>query len=90
MSKRILTIYEEHIAPSRIKGKLRKQYGELERGTPARIAINPSQSEEEYLDTLIHELLHLVYETDDEDQVLTRAATISTVLWQYGYRRVKL
>ena len=56
MSKRILTIYEEHIAPCKIRGKLRKQYGELERGDPARIAINPNQSEEEYMDTLIHEI----------------------------------
>ena len=85
MSKPVLVIYEEHLAPVRFRGRKKKVYGEQEGN---RIRINPDQTEEERLDTLVHELWHFLEPEATEEQVIERAAVISTVLWKYGYRRV--
>lgn len=87
MSKRVLTIYEEHIAPARYRGKKRRVYGDTEGSV---IRIDPNQDEEEYLDTLVHELCHFLDPDASEDEVIERAAVLSVTLWKYGYRRVRL
>lgn len=87
MSKRVLTIYEEHIAPAKFRGRRRKIYGETEGSV---VRVDPRQTEEERLDTLVHELCHFLNPEATEEQVIDHAGLISTVLWRYGYRRVKL
>lgn len=41
-----------------------------------------------YMDTLIHEKLHLLYPEWSETQVLKTAQQLSTMLWHHSYRRV--
>jgi Zn-dependent peptidase ImmA (M78 family) len=53
------------------------------------IEISPNQTDKQYMDTLIHELLHLLYPEDSESKVSKNAATIRYHLWQKGFRRVK-
>lgn len=52
------------------------------------ITIDPRQSEEEMLDTIIHEVLHSSYPFLEEDVVHTGGNAVSEVLWRLGYRRV--
>ena len=54
------------------------------------IEIDPRQPPKEYLDTLIHELLHQVKPSSywDEDAVVKAANDLSHHLWDHGYRRM--
>ena len=54
------------------------------------IEIDPRQPPKEYLDTLIHELLHQVKPSSywDEDAVVKAANALSHHLWEQGYRRM--
>lgn len=53
------------------------------------IYIDPRQSEEEILDTMVHELLHDSMPFLDEQAVEAFANHISTALWKQGYRRTR-
>ena len=53
-----------------------------------RIEIDPRQSSKDFLDTLIHEMLHHFWPDLTEDEV-SRVATITAqVVWKLGYRRM--
>ena len=41
------------------------------------------------MDTIIHEALHVCYWDLDEESVDSGAKSISTLLWECGYRRVE-
>ena len=50
--------------------------------------IDPRQAPREYLDTLVHEALHLAHHDLSEETVTDVARFIARVLWQQNYRRV--
>lgn len=52
--------------------------------------IDPAQMPQEYLDTAIHETLHLLHPAMDEKDVHQTARGISGVLWTLGFRRTHL
>lgn len=54
------------------------------------IEIDPRQTSEEYLDTLIHEKLHLMFPRWTEAKVTKTANDLSEFLWDLKYRQVKL
>lgn len=85
--KPVLAIYEEHIAPARYRNRKQRVYGEH---VENRITVDPRQDEEEYLDTLLHEMHHFVDPEASEETVRERTAVFSTALWKMGYRRVLL
>lgn len=53
------------------------------------ITIDPRQSEEEMMDTIIHEVLHSSYPFLEEDVIHKGGNAVSEVLWKLGYRRVR-
>lgn len=53
------------------------------------VEIDPRQCESERLDTLIHELLHLMEPEWSEEKVEEVANWMSRILWRQGYRRVR-
>lgn len=53
------------------------------------IEIDPRQSPKSYLDTLVHEALHIACPELSERQVLKRAKIIRDILWDNNYRKVK-
>ena len=53
------------------------------------VEIDPRQTEEERLDTLIHELLHLMEPEWEEEKVEACAAFLASLMWKQGYRRVR-
>jgi hypothetical protein len=63
-------------------------FGVCWKGT-GRIHIDPRQSEEELLDTLVHELVHDVQPFLVEDAVDNIGIYISKALWKQGYRRIR-
>lgn len=86
-------IIEEKKIPQRGKKFI---YGKayLESGTGK---VDPRQSEEEKLDTIIHELLHIIFDVKTESGVAVInydipkfSKIISDELWIKGYRKVKL
>lgn len=54
------------------------------------IEIDPRQTSKEYMDTVIHESLHMFFPDWTERKVLTNAKKLTAILWKYGYRRVDL
>ena len=52
------------------------------------LEIDPRQPPKEYLDTLIHEALHLAHPGLDEPTVSDVATFLARVLWQQNYRKV--
>ncbi len=53
----------------------------------ALIKIHPFQPEEHRLDTLVHELLHLMCPDWSEKKVSRYAQFLSRQVWKQGYRR---
>lgn len=53
------------------------------------VEIDPRQSESERLDTLIHELLHLMEPEWEEEKVESCASWLASLVWRQGYRRVR-
>ncbi len=51
------------------------------------IEIDPRQHGKSYLDTLVHEALHLVFPDLAEREVGRAARRLTEVLWTSGYRR---
>lgn len=51
------------------------------------IRIDPRQSEDELIDTLIHELLHANFPYLDEEAVHKGATAVAQSMWEMGYRR---
>ena len=41
------------------------------------------------MDTLIHEILHVLYPTDSESKISKNASTIRYYLWKQGFRRLE-
>jgi len=54
------------------------------------IEIDPRQDAPNYMDTLVHETIHIVRPELSEEAVLELANKVSTVLWDQGYRKVIL
>ena len=53
------------------------------------IEVDPRQKSKNYLDTLIHEMLH-VYNPDwSESKVSKTANEMTDIIWQKNYRRIK-
>jgi len=52
------------------------------------IKIDPTQSPKEYLDTLIHESLHILFTDWSEEEVYDLAVFFSNFLWENGYRKI--
>jgi len=52
------------------------------------IEIDPRQTSEEYLDTMIHEMLHHHFPELTEEQVIKISNLMSKSLWNKGYRRI--
>ena len=53
------------------------------------IEIDPRQDERERLDTLIHELLHVMMPEWSEETVVEAAKWLSRHLWKQRYRRMR-
>jgi hypothetical protein len=54
-----------------------------------KIEIDPRQSPKDYLDTLIHEMLHELFPQKPEKNILHSATSIANCLWRLNYRRLK-
>lgn len=67
--------------------KLRKYLGYAYIGED-KVELDPTQKPRQYLDTLIHEILHLMYPEDSETKISRNAATITHHIWKKGYRRL--
>ena len=52
------------------------------------IEIDPRQSSKEYLLTLIHEKIHLIYPEWSEEEVVKLEKKLGNFLWKQNYRKV--
>ena len=53
------------------------------------IEVDPRQKSKNYLDTLIHELLHVYNPEWSETKVSKTANEITDIIWKKNYRRIK-
>lgn len=54
------------------------------------IEVDPRQSPREYMDTIIHEGLHVINPATPERVVSSTASKLASILWMQGFRRVHL
>jgi len=52
------------------------------------IEIDPRQSPKRYFNTLVHELLHMVFANESETKITKSADLIVKELWKANYRRI--
>lgn len=72
--------------PLLTKGK-QKFYG-LSFQDDALVEIDPNQHPKDYLDTYIHETLHILFPEWEEEEVFDLATFLAENLWEHGYRRI--
>lgn len=67
-------------------------YGQVVSSNPtnAGFVIDPRQPVEEYMDTCIHETLHILCPSWSEAAVKHASEIISALLWKGGYRRIHM
>jgi hypothetical protein len=53
-----------------------------------KIEIDPRLRSRRYLNTLIHEILHILYPDDSETKISNNADTITHYIWKDNYRRI--
>jgi len=53
------------------------------------IQIDPRQDSRNYMDTLIHEMLHCFFPDLEEEAVLSLSSKFTKELWKRGYRRIQ-
>ncbi len=53
------------------------------------IEIDPRQPPREFLETLLHELLHRQFPMLSEDAVEVAATEMKDAVWEMGYRRIQ-
>lgn len=54
------------------------------------IEIDPRQSSKEYLGTLIHEQLHLMFPEWSEKEIVKAEKKLCNLLWKQNYRKVSM
>lgn len=54
-----------------------------------KIEIDPRQKSKRYLDTLIHECLHILFPEESETSISEKATTITSCIWKKNYRRIE-
>jgi len=54
------------------------------------IEIDPRQSNKEYMDTLIHESLHIMFPDWTENKVMKTSNKLANILWDENYRKAAL
>lgn len=74
-----------------IHKKLRGDMGQTLGRANSRIYIDPTRhrTAKQYLDTCIHEKLHLMFPEMSETEVRRRAKDLREFLWGLGFRQVK-
>ena len=80
-------IYEKYLSNGkRTKGGDRLSIYGYAYPNEGRIEIDPRQCTKEYLDTLIHEMLHCFFPTLAEKHIARTAAKIARQIWKRNYR----
>ena len=73
-----------------IDKKLGRQKAVGQAYTDARvIEVDPRQRSKNYLDTLIHEMLHVYNPEWSENKVTKTANEMTDIIWSKNYRRIK-
>lgn len=52
------------------------------------IYIDPRLKGRKMLEIVLHECLHILNKTDDEETIIRKSVTLTKVLWKEGYRKV--
>ena len=84
-SRRIKVVFEE-LGDSPPTTRNSTNFGELDTKTGV-VSIDPRQPEDEMIDTMVHEFLHVAFPQMPEGKVATAATLIADNLWKQGYRR---
>lgn len=66
----------------------KKKYFGLAYRDEAKIEIDPYQRPSEYLDSLIHESMHILFPDMKEEEVYKLGLFLSGFLWENGYRKI--
>jgi hypothetical protein len=63
--------------------------GRVTHGKIPHIELDPRQSSQDRLDTLIHEAVHIIWPEYDEETVIKVANRISSLVWEDNWRRIQ-
>ena len=51
--------------------------------------VDPRQTQPDYMDTVIHEALHMLFPKVKEPKILRAGTSMAKLLWRLGYRQVR-
>ena len=77
-----ITVIERKLGRERAHGQAYKDDGLIE--------IDPRQSGKDYMETCIHEAVHVLFPQLTEKQVIQKSKKLTKMLWEIGYRKVIL
>ncbi len=80
LSKRTVRICEKKLGKEKVLGQCWADNGAID--------IDPRQDSKEYLDTLIHEMLHCFFPDMRESDVAKISNKMSSAVWKHNYRRL--
>ena len=55
----------------------------------ALIEIDPRQKSKRYMDSMLHEGLHVLFPNESETKIKLAARTLTKLLWEKDFRRIK-
>ena len=82
MARKHIKVLTKKLGKSKVWGQA--DYGDYT------IEIDPRLKGKKHLEILIHEALHLLNPTFEEDEVVDQSIALTNLLWKQMYRRVEL
>lgn len=77
-----ITIIERKLGREKAHGQAYKDDGLIE--------IDPRQKAKAYLETCIHEAMHVMFPALTEKQIIQKSKKLTRLLWDIGYRKTQL
>ena len=82
--RRVINVRERNLGREKAMGLAHfDYYGENKN----LIEVDPRQNSMDYLDTLIHEALHVMFPDMSEAEVVKHSSRFARLVWRQGYRR---
>lgn len=77
-----ITIIERKLGKEKAMGQAFKEDGLIE--------VDPRQKPKDYLETCIHEAMHVLFPQLSERQIILKSKKMTKLLWEIGYRKTSL
>jgi len=75
-----IKVVEKKMGRKKLWGQAHFDRGEID--------IDPRLKGKKHLEILLHEALHIIYQSEDEDRIVKDSIALTNLIWEQSYRRV--